>query len=54
MKANRLVHIVPTWYGSRFYADYQQMLFFSEHVTSERTLEVTFLTKQKREYDSQR
>ena len=54
MKANHLVYIVPTWYGSQIYADSQQILFLQEHVTGERILQVTFLAEQKREYDSQR
>ena len=54
IKANHLVYIVPTLYGSQIYADSQQILFLQEHVTGERILQVTFLAEQKREYDSQR
>ena len=40
-KANHLLYIVPTWYGSRTCADYQQKFFPSEHDTGRRFLLVT-------------
>ena len=40
-KANHLLYIVPTWYGSRTCADCQQKFFPSEHDAGRRFLLVT-------------
>ena len=53
-KANHLVYIMPKWHESRIYADCQQKLFLLEHDTGGRILLLTFLAKQKREYDVQK
>ena len=54
IKANHLAYIVPRWYRSRIYPDYQQKLFSLGHDTGGRILLVTFLVEQKKEYDAQR
>ena len=54
LKASHLVYLVKRWYGSRIYTDCQQNFFSSEHDTGRRTLVVTFLAEQKREYNAMR